>query len=64
MAAVRKFQLQELEELRLEAYDNATIYKEKMKAWHDKHILRKELKEGDKVLLFQSRLTLFPGKLK
>ena len=64
VAAVRKLQLQELEELRLEAYDNATIYKEKTKAWHDKHILRKEFKEGDKVLLFQSRLTLFPGKLK
>ncbi|CAM8966452.1 unnamed protein product [Rhodiola kirilowii] len=31
---------------------------------HDKKILRKEFKEGDQVLLFNSRLRLFPGKLK
>ena len=60
----RKLQLQELEELRLDAYDNALIYKEKTRAWHDKHILRKELKVGDKVLLYQSRMKLFPGKLR
>jgi hypothetical protein len=60
----RKLQLQELEELRLDAYDNAVSYKNKTKAWHDKNILRKDFKPGDKVLLFQSRLTLFPGKLR
>ena len=60
----RKLQLSELEELRQEAYDNAVIYKEKTRAWHDKQILRKSFKVGDKVLLFQSRLKLFPGKLR
>ena len=35
-----------------------------MKAWHDKHIMQKELKAGQKVLLFNSQLKLFPGKLK
>ena len=60
----RKLQMQELEELRLDAYDSAITYKEKTKAWHDKRILRKDLKVGDKVLLFQSRLQLFPGKLR
>ncbi len=35
-----------------------------MKRWHDRHIARKEIKEGDLVLLFNSRLKLFPGKLK
>ena len=59
----RKLQLQELEELRLDAYENAVIYKAKTKAWHDKNILRKEFQPGDKVLLFQSRLKLFVGKL-
>ena len=49
----RKLQIHELEEIRREAYDNATIYKEKTKAWHDKHVLRKEFKVGDKVLLYQ-----------
>ena len=37
----RKLQLQELEELRLEAYENSRIYKDKTKAFHDKKIIRK-----------------------
>ena len=60
----RLLQLSELEELRNEAYDNATIYKDKTKKWHDQRILRKEFRAGEKVLLFNSRLKLFPGKLK
>ncbi|KAK9724069.1 hypothetical protein RND81_05G045800 [Saponaria officinalis] len=59
----RKLQIQELEELRNEAYNNSEIYKAKTKAWHDKQIMRKEFQVGQKVLLFQSRLRLFPGKL-
>ena len=57
-------QLNELEELRNEAYDSARIYKDKTKKWHDQRILRREFKAGDQVLLFNSRLRLFPGKLK
>ncbi|XP_021769889.1 uncharacterized protein LOC110734151 [Chenopodium quinoa] len=60
----RKLQLQELEEIRLESYENADIYKAKTKLWHDRMITRKEFKVGDKVLLYQSRLRLFPGKLR
>ncbi|XP_019431552.1 PREDICTED: uncharacterized protein LOC109338717 [Lupinus angustifolius] len=60
----RKFQLQDLEELWLDAYENAHTYKERKKRWHDKHILRKEFHVGELVLLFHSRLRLFPGKLK
>ncbi|GKV23246.1 hypothetical protein SLEP1_g32996 [Rubroshorea leprosula] len=60
----RKLQLNELEELRLAAYENAKIYKERTKAWHDLHVQKKEFHVGDKVLLFNSRLQLFPGKLK
>ena len=60
----RLLQLSELEELRNEAYDSATIYKDKIKKWHDQRILRKEFRAGEKVLLFNSRLRLFPGKLK
>ena len=56
--------MNELEELRNKAYDNARIYKEKTKRWHDQKILRKEFKAGEKVLLYNSRLKLFPGKLK
>ena len=60
----RLLQLNELEELRNEAYDNARIYKDKTKKWHDQRIMRKEFKAGDQVLLFNSRLRLFSGKLK
>ena len=60
----RMLQLNELEELRNEAYDNARIYKDKTMKWHDQRILRKEFKAGDQVLLFNSGLRLFPGKLK
>ena len=35
-----------------------------MKAWHDKHISMKEFEASQRVLLFNSRLKLFPGKLK
>ena len=60
----RMLQLSELYEFFNEAYENARIYKEKMKAWHDKHIVRKEFEPGQQVLLFNSRLKLFPSKLK
>ena len=60
----RLLQLSELDEFRNEAYENARIYKEKTKAWHDKHITRKEFTAGQQVVLFNSRLKLFPGKLK
>ena len=60
----RLLQLSELDEFRNEAYENARIYKEKTKAWHDKHITRKEFTAGQQVLLLNSRLNLFPGKLK
>ena len=60
----RKLQLNELEEIRHEAYENARIYKEKTKAFHDKMIRGKSFSIGQKVLLFNSRLRLFPGKLR
>ena len=60
----RLLQLNELEELHKDSYENANIYKEKTKRWHDKHLLRREFKEGDKVPIFNSRLKLFLGKLR
>ena len=60
----RRIQISELEELRLKAYNSATIYKERMKRWYDKRLQNKEFKEGDKVLLYNSRFKLFgKGKL-
>ena len=60
----RILQLNELDEFRNYAYENAKIYKEKTKKWHDKKIQIREFREGQLVLLFNSRLRLFPGKLK
>ena len=58
----RKLQLQELEELRLEAYESARLYKEKTKLVHDKGLLRKNFKVGDKVLMFKARFKFKQGK--
>ncbi|KAM6592929.1 hypothetical protein CsatA_000632 [Cannabis sativa] len=60
----RLLQLNEMDEFRNEAYENAKIYKEKTKRWHDRHLARKEFQPGQQVLLYNSRLKLFPGKLK
>ncbi|XP_016173420.1 uncharacterized protein LOC107615920 [Arachis ipaensis] len=59
----RKLQLEELECLRIEAYENARIYKEKTKAFHDHYICKKDFQEGDEVLLYNSRLRFMPKKL-
>ena len=60
----RLLQMNELEELRIEAHDNAKIYKDKTKKSHDQKIMRKEFRIGELVLLYNSRLKLFPGNLK
>ena len=60
----RKLELQELEELRLEAYENSRIYKDKTKALHNKKITIKQFEVGQKVLLYDSRLKLMLGKLR
>ncbi|XP_023759923.1 uncharacterized protein LOC111908324 [Lactuca sativa] len=60
----RKLQLQELEELRNDSYENSRIYKEKTKLFHEKSITRKHFESGHRVLLYHLRLKLFPGKLR
>ena len=61
---LRKFQLNELEELRNEACVSTRNYKEMMKLFHDKSIVRKNFEKNQQVLLYDSRLHKFPGKLK
>ena len=60
----RKLQLQELEEIRNDSYENSKIYKNKTKAYHDKVNRQKVFGIGQKVLLYHSRLKLFTGKLR
>ncbi|XP_027109062.1 uncharacterized protein [Coffea arabica] len=61
--AQRKLDLQELEEIRNEIYENALVYKERNRAFHDQQISRKTFEVGQKVLLYQSRLKLFPVEI-
>ena len=60
----RLLQLNELDELRMNAYENAMLYKDRTKLWHDKHSMKKEFHEGDFFLHYNSRLKLFLSKLK
>jgi len=54
----------ELEEMRLNTYKSSRHYKQKMKMYHDKKLLRKTVYPRKQVSLYNSRLRLFPGKLK
>nr|GEZ57159.1 reverse transcriptase domain-containing protein [Tanacetum cinerariifolium] len=60
----QKLQLNELNELRDQAYENSLIYKERTKKLHDAKIKNRIFNVGDQVLLFNSRLKIFSGKLK
>nr|GEW32093.1 reverse transcriptase domain-containing protein [Tanacetum cinerariifolium] len=60
----RKVQLNELNELHDQAYENSLIYKETTKRIHDSKIKDRVFNVGDRVLLFNSRLKIFSGKLK
>ncbi|GJR99839.1 reverse transcriptase domain-containing protein [Tanacetum coccineum] len=60
----QKVQMNELNELQDQAYENSLIYKEKTKKIHDSKIKNRVFNIGDRVLLFNSRLKIFLGKLK
>ncbi|GJY63247.1 reverse transcriptase domain-containing protein [Tanacetum coccineum] len=59
----RKFQMNELNELRDQAYENSLIYKEKTNKIHDFKIKNRIFNVGDRLLLFNSRLKIFSGTL-
>nr|GEX31020.1 reverse transcriptase domain-containing protein [Tanacetum cinerariifolium] len=54
----------QLNELRDQAYENYLIYKEKTKKLHDSIIKNRIFNVGDRVLLFNTCLKIFSGKLK
>nr|GEZ86768.1 reverse transcriptase domain-containing protein [Tanacetum cinerariifolium] len=60
----QKLQLNELNKLRDQAYENSLIYKKRTKKLHDSKIKNRIFNVGDLVLLFNSRLKIFLGKLK
>nr|GEV00200.1 hypothetical protein [Tanacetum cinerariifolium] len=60
----RKVQINKLNELRDQAYKNSRIFKEKTKRLHDSKIKNCVFNISDRVLLFNSRLKIYSGKLK
>ncbi|XP_070017053.1 uncharacterized protein [Nicotiana sylvestris] len=60
----RVTELHELDEFRYLAFESTRLYKERMKRLHDKNIIGRNFNPGDMVLLYNSRLRLFPVKLK
>ena len=57
------FDISSLVEWRAQAYENAKLFKEKVKRLHDKRIQKREFNIGDCVFLFNSCLRFFVGKL-
>ena len=58
----RLFDISSLDEWRTQAYENAKLFKEKVKRWHDKRIQKRGFNVGDYVLLLNSRLRFFSRK--
>ncbi|RVW22835.1 hypothetical protein CK203_103785 [Vitis vinifera] len=64
-AGMKRFlDLNDMEELRNDAYINSNIAKQRLKRWHDRLISRKQFQNGQRVLLYDSKLHIFLGKLK
>jgi hypothetical protein len=59
----RLLDLSSVDEWRTEAYETARLFKEKVKRWHDRRILKRQFQVGEKVLLYKSHLRFFAGKL-
>lgn len=50
--------------MRLRAYESSKLYKERVKNYHDKKINNRDFKPEEMVLLSNSRIKMFHGKLK
>ena len=59
----RLFDTSSIGEWRTQAYENAKLFKEKFKRWHDKRIQKREFKVGEYVILYNSHFRFFAGKL-
>jgi hypothetical protein len=53
-----------MEEDRIFEVFHQQVQKERDKSWHDRHIKRKMLNEGDLVFLYDSKSLQHPGKLR
>ncbi|XP_075078346.1 uncharacterized protein LOC142164307 [Nicotiana tabacum] len=60
----RVIELHELDEFRYHAFERTRLYKDIINMIHGRNIIERNFKHGDTVLLYNSRLRLFPCKLK
>ena len=60
----RLLQMNELDDLRRESYESSRIYKERLKLFHDKNLVRMTFEPHQKVFLYSSRLHIFSSKLR
>ena len=60
----RLLHLVELEEDRFVVGFHQQVQKNREKAWHDRHIKSKEIKEGYLVLMYDNKFVWFPGKFR
>ncbi|KAI5350649.1 hypothetical protein L3X38_003540 [Prunus dulcis] len=60
---VKKFQLNEMEEIRHESYENAKLYKERTKSYHDRNIQWKEFTKGHAINTVDLPLRFFISKI-
>ena len=60
----RLLHLLELEEDRFVAGFHQQVQKNREKAWHNRHVKSKTIKEGDLVLIYDSKYAQFPGKFR
>ena len=56
--------LNEMEKLRNDTYNNSNIAKQRLKRWHDQLVSCEEFQKGQRVLLYDFKLHIFPRKLK
>ena len=54
----------DMEEYRILVGFHQEVHKEMDKAWHDRHIKRKSFKEGDLVLVYDSKFLQHLGKFR
>ena len=60
----RLLHLVELKEDKFVAGFHQQVQKNREKAWHNRHVKSKTIKEGDLVLIYDSKYAQFPGKFR
>ena len=60
---MRVMQLHDFEDISINNYENAQIYKQRTKKYHDKNLMSEKFHLWQQILTCKSKLRLFPRKL-